>query len=74
MNYHWTKGAGRGSTNLWDRTSPSPTSEVSTSTTNWQSGSGIWRMSAEVKQGAAGDHWKGALELVRVVSGEATEL
>lgn len=61
---------------------PTPTSEVSTSTTNCLSGSGTWRMGAEVNRAlrfwkassAEDDHWNCTLDEVRAVSGAATVL
>ena len=63
----------------WDSTAPTPLSEASSSTTNWQAGSGWMRMGAEAKQflrslkatSASGDHRKGVEVEVRAVSGAA---
>ncbi len=59
-----------------------PTLEASISTTNWRSGSGTWRMGADVNlvfkelkaASAAGDHQNGTLVDVRAVSGAAMVL
>jgi len=61
---------------------PTLTSDASTSTMNWQSGSGTWRMEADVNRGlrvwksssADGVQLKDTLEDVRAVRGVAMVL
>ncbi len=66
----------------WDSTAPTPTSDASTSTTNWRVGSGARIMGAETKRplslvnaaSAAFDHLNVILVEVKAVRGAASWL
>ncbi len=66
----------------WDSTAPTPTSDASTSTTNWRVGSGARRIDAETKRllslvnaaSAAFDHLNAIFVEVKAVRGAASWL